>query len=192
MPQDEEYEKIRLHSYMISLIASEISLHCQKSKPVVNATVGILHDVGKIVTLLLKRKYSNIKDLIHMIDDSKVGACLLHNWGFPENIIKIIECQYDPEFAHPENIDQEFKYEIAILYLSHRCYAIMLGEENTETTFVDDFMELLGIQQKDCQVFYQDAILPALLKNKKRLPEKISNLVQEQALELYPVRVRAS
>jgi HD-like signal output (HDOD) protein len=192
MPQDEEYEKIRLHSYMISLIASEISLYCQKSKPLVNATVGILHDVGKIVTLLLKRKYSNIKDLIHMIDDSKVGACLLHNWGFPENIIKIIECQYDPEFAHPENIDQEFKYEIAILYLSHRCYAIMLGEENTETTFVDDFMELLGIQQKDCQAFYQDAILPALLKNKKRLPEKISNLVQEQALELYPVRVRAS
>jgi len=192
MPQDEEYEKIRLHSFMISLIASEISLHCQKSKPLVNSTVGILHDVGKIVTLLLKRKYPNIKELIHMIDDSKVGACLLRNWGFPENIIKIIEYQYDPEFSHPENIDQAFRYEIAILYLSHRCYAIMMGEENTETTFVDDFMELLGIQQKDCQAFYQDTILPALLKNKKRLPEKISSLVQEQALALYPVRARAS
>jgi len=192
MPQDEEYEKIRLHSFMISLIASEISLHCQKSKPLVNATVGILHDVGKIVTLLLKRKYPNIKELIHMIDDSKVGACLLRNWGFPENIIKIIEYQYDPEFAHPENIDQAFRYEISILYLSHRCYALMMGEENTETTFVIDFMELLGIQQKDCQAFYQDTILPALLKNKKRLPEKISSLVQEQALALYPVRARAS
>ena len=192
MPQDEEYENIRLHSYMISLVASEISLYCQKSKPLVNATVGILHDVGKIVTLLLRRRYSNIKELIHMIDDAKVGACLLRNWGFPENIIKIIECQYDPEFAHPENIDQEFKYEIAILYLSHRCYAIMIEEENTEPIFVDDFMELLGIQQKDCRTFYQDVILPALLKNKKRLPEKISSLVQAQALELFPARVRAS
>jgi len=192
MTQDEEYEKIRLHSYMISLIASEISLHCQKSKPVVNATVGILHDVGKIVTLLLKRKYVNIKELIHMIDDSKVGACLLRNWGFPDNIVKIIECQYDPEFAHPENIDQEFRYEISILYLSHRCYAILLGDENTETTFVDDFMELLGIQQKDCQVFYQHIILPTLLKNKKRLPEKISRLVHEQAVDLSPARARAS
>jgi HD-like signal output (HDOD) protein len=154
MPQDEEYEKIRLHLYMISLIASEISSHCQKSKPLLNATVGILHDVGKIMILLLKKKYPNIKEIINMIDDSKVGACLLRNWGFPENIIKIIEYQYDPGFTHPINIDQEFKYEIAILYLSHRCYAIMVGENNTEALFVDNFMELLGIQQKDCQVFY--------------------------------------
>jgi hypothetical protein len=53
-------------------------------------------------------------------------------------------------------------------------------------------MELLGIQQKDCQEFYQEIILPALLKNKKRLPEKISSLMHEQALELYPARARAS
>jgi HD-like signal output (HDOD) protein len=86
MPQDEEYENIRLHSYMISLISGEIAVYCQKSKPLVNTTVGILHDIGKIVTLLLKRRYPNIKELIDMVDDSKVGACLLRNWGFPENI----------------------------------------------------------------------------------------------------------
>ena len=95
MPQDEEYENIRLHSYMISLISSEISSYCQKSKPLVNTTIGILHDVGKIVTLLLKRKYPNIKEIIHMIDDSKIGSCLLRTWGFPENIIRIIEHQYE-------------------------------------------------------------------------------------------------
>jgi HD-like signal output (HDOD) protein len=111
MPQDEEYESIRLHSYMISLIAGEIASHCQKSKSLVNTTVGILHDVGKIVTLLLKRKYPNIKELINMIDDSKVGSCLLRNWGFPENIVKIIEYQYAPEFTNPEDIDQEFRYD---------------------------------------------------------------------------------
>src|SRR5712691_10041504 len=145
----------------------------------------------KIVILLLKRKYPNIKELIHMIDDSKVGACLLRNWGFPENIIKIIGHQYEPRFTHPINIDQEFKYEIAILYVSHSCYAIMVGEDNTETIFVDNFMELLGIQQKDCQAFYQNVILPVLLKNKKRLPEKISSLVHEQALEKYSARAGA-
>jgi HD-like signal output (HDOD) protein/CRP-like cAMP-binding protein len=192
MPQDEEYEKIRLHSYMISLIAGEIAAHCQKSKPLVNTTVGILHDVGKIVILLLKRKYPNIKELIHMIDDSKVGACLLRNWGFPESIIKIIECQYDPDFTDPENIGQEYKNEIAILYLAHKCYAIMLEEDNTEIIFIDNFMEVLGIQKKDCQTFYQNVILPALLKNKKRLPERISSLVHEQTLKQYPARAYAS
>jgi HD-like signal output (HDOD) protein len=192
MPQDEEYENIRLHSYMVSIIAGEIAAHCQKSKPLVNTTVGILHDVGKIVILLLKRKYPNIKELINMIDDSKVGACLLHNWGFPENIIKIIECQYEPEFGDLEDIDQEFRYEISILYLSHRCYNIMIGEDNTQNIFVDNFMELLGIQQKDCQTFYLNVILPALLKNKKRLPERVSHLVHEQTLEQYPARAHAS
>ena len=68
----------------------------------------------------------------------------------------------------------------------------MIGEDNIETLFVDDFMELLGIQQKDCQLFYQSIILPALLKHKKRLPERISNLVHEQALEKYPMRASAS
>ena len=127
-----------------------------------------------------------------MIDNSKVRACLLRNWGFQENIIKIIECQYDPEFTNAENIEQEFKYEIAILYLAHACYALIVGESNTEAIFVDNFMELLGIQQKDCQAFYQSAILPALLKNKKRLPESISSLVQAQTFEQYPARAHAS
>jgi len=78
------------------------------------------------------------------------------------------------------------------LYLAHRCYALMLEEDNKETIFVDNFMELLGIQQKDCQAFYQNVILPALLKNKKRLPERISNLMYEQTLEQYPARAHAS
>jgi hypothetical protein len=77
MSQDEEYENIRLHSYMISLISSEISSYCQKTKSFVNATVGILHDVGNIITLLLKRKYPNIKEIIQMIYDSKIGSYLL-------------------------------------------------------------------------------------------------------------------
>jgi HD-like signal output (HDOD) protein/CRP-like cAMP-binding protein len=192
MPQDEEYENICMHSYMISLISGEIALHCQKSKPLVNTTIGILHDVGNIVMLLLKRKYPHIKELINMIDDSKVGACLLRNWDFPENIIKIIEYQYEPGFTSPENINQEFKYEISILYIAHKCYAIMVGENNIENIFVDNFMELLGIQQKDCQTFYQHIILPALLKNKRRLPERISSLVHEQVLEKHAVRADAS
>ncbi len=153
MPQDEEYENIRLHSYMISLISSEISSYCQKSKPLVNTTIGILHDVGKIVTLLLKRKYPNIKEIIHMIDDSKIGSCLLRTWGFPENIIRIIEYQYEPEFSHSENINQEFKDEIAILYLSHICYDMMMDECKTADIFIDDYMEILGMQQKNCRIF---------------------------------------
>jgi len=188
LPQDGEYDKIRLHSYMISLISSQISSDCQKSKPLINGTVGILHDVGKIVTLLLKRRYPNIKEMVKMIDESKVGACLLRAWEFPENIIKIIEYQYDPEFSHPENISQEHKYELSILYMAHVCYDLLIGDDTVSTIFIDDYMKTLGIQQKDYRDFYQDKILPALLKNKKRLPEKICSLLQEQTAVVAPPR----
>ena len=190
LPQDEEYEQIRLHSYMISLIASQISSDCQKSKPLINGTIGILHDVGKIITLLLKRRYPNIKEMINMLDESKIGSCLLRTWEFPENIIKIIEYQYDPEFSHPDNIVQEYKDEVSILYFAHVCYDLLIGEYTISTIFIDDYMDILGIKQKDYREFYQQKIFPALVKNKKRLPDKICSLLHEQAAAAGQPRLR--
>jgi HD-like signal output (HDOD) protein len=192
LPQDESYEKIRLHSYMISLIASQISADCQKSKPLINGTVGILHDVGKIITLLLKRRYPNIKAMIDMLDASKIGSCLLRTWEFPENIIKIIEYQYDPEFSHPDNIADEYKYETSILYMAHICYDLLMGEETMSTIFIDDYMAVLGMKQKDYREFYQQKVFPVLVKNQKRLPDKICHLLQEQAAAVGVPRLRVS
>lgn len=189
---NEEYESIRLHSYMISIIASQISSECQKSKPLLNSTVGILHDVGKIITLLLKRTYPNIKELISMLDESKIGSCLLRSWAFPENIIQIIASQYYPEFSSPEEIDQDYRDEIAILYMAHVCYDLLVGEETTSTIFVNDYMAVLGIQDSDYRAFYQQKVLPTLIKNIKRLPEKICHLIHEQATATGSPRVRVS
>ena len=192
LPQNEEYETIRLHSYIISLIASEVSAYCKKSKPLVNSTIGILHDLGKIVTLLLKKRYPSIKEMIDMADDSKIGSCLLRAWEFPENIINIIEHQYDPEFSHPEIINEEYRYEIAILYVAHVFYDMLTGESTMSTIFIDDYMATLGMQQIDCKEFYQQRIVPALLKNRQRLPDKINGLLQSQMLATASVRARAS
>lgn len=182
LPHDDDYEAIRLHSYMISLIANEIAALSQRSKPLLNATVGILHDVGKIVTLLLKRKYPNIRDIIGMVDESKIGACLLRSWEFPDNILTIIEEQYTPEFAHPAHLPPEYKYELAVLYLAHVCYDILQGEKTSSTIFLDDYLALLDFAPFNVQEFYQLKLLPALLKNHKRLPEQIIKRLHEQSL----------
>ncbi len=192
MPYDEEYEQIRLHSYMISLMANEIATLCQKSRPLLNATVGILHDVGKIITLLLRHKYPNLQDVISMVDESKIGACLLRSWEFPDNILSIIEEQYTPGFAHPAYIHSEYKDELAILYLAHVCYDVVLGEKTTSTIFVDEYLALLDLAPYSCEAFCQLKLVPALLKNKKRLPEKIATLLHEQALAADMAFRRAS
>lgn len=95
-------------------------------------------------------------------------------------------------FLIQKNINQEFKYEIAILYLSHVCYDILVGECIITNIFIDDYMDMLGIRQKDCRIFYQNTIVPALLKNKKRLPESICGLLHEQALGVSPSHSHAS
>src|SRR5712691_10236072 len=106
---------------------------------------------------------------------------LASHLGISGKFIRIIEYQYDPEFSHSENINQEFKDEIAILYLSHVCHDMLMEECAIANIFIDDYMAILGIQQNDCRIFYQKTIIPALLKNKKRLPEKICHLLHEQA-----------
>jgi len=111
--------------------------------------------------------------------------------GISGKFIRIIEYQYEPEFSHSENINQEFKDEIAILYLSHICYDMMMDECKTADIFIDDYMEILDMQQKNCQIFYQNTIFPALLKHKKRLPERICSLLQDQARVVSSPHVHA-
>ena len=68
---------------------------------------------------------------------------LASHLGISGKFIRIIEYQYEPEFSHSENINQEFKDEIAILYLSHICYDMMMDECKTADIFIDDYMEIL-------------------------------------------------
>jgi HD-like signal output (HDOD) protein len=177
LPHDAEYEAIRVHSYVISLIAHETSARCQKSKPLLHATIGILHGIGKIVLLLLKKKYPNIKEIIDMLDDAKIGACLLRTWGFPEHITTIIEHQYDPEFTHPEHIIQAYRDELAILYLSHRFWDMLHQVQTERTVYLEAYAESLGLHQESYTTLYRNAIVPTLLKNKKRLPDTMCQLL---------------
>jgi len=173
LPHDAEYEAIRVHSYIISLLAHETSVHCQRSKPLLHATLGILHDIGKIVLLLLKRQYPNIQAIIEMLDDAKIGACLLRPWGFPEPMAALIEHQYDPEFTPPEDVRQEYRDDLVILYLAHRFEAMLQSEESAPPVYFEAYLTHLGLTQDSYTTLYRSAMVPALLKNKKRLPDAL-------------------
>jgi hypothetical protein len=55
-----------------------------------------------------------------------------------------------------------------------------MGERPSVAIFVDDYLAALDIPQQDYQTFCRNKILPALLKNHKRLPDKTRELLQQQ------------
>jgi hypothetical protein len=148
-----------------------------KSKPLNLTTIGILHDIGKIVVLLLKRKYHNIKDLFDLLDDAGIGASLLESWDLPACVFQVIENQHVPEFCPPENLDHPYRNEIAILYLAHVYYDLLVGKTTVSTMYLPEYLSMLNLPHADPLRLYQDTLFPALLKNQKRLPETVRNLL---------------
>jgi HD-like signal output (HDOD) protein len=174
-----EFQEIQFHSTLISIISHEISILSNKSKPLTMMTIGLLHDIGKIVVFLLQRKYANIHSLLEILDAAAIGASLLQSWELPERIFQVIENQHLPEFCPPDSLQHAYKDDIAILYLAH-VYADMLMEKSLSSTiYFNEYLSLLGIPQNGVQ-FYEAAMLPALLKNQKRLPDAIRTILRNK------------
>ena len=142
-------------------------------------TIGLLHDIGKIVVFLLKRKYANIQSLLEILDDAAIGGSLLQSWGLPERIFQVIENHRLPEFCPPGSLQHEYKDEIAILYLAHVYSDMLMDKLLSSTIYLNDYLSMLGIPQNGLQ-FYEAAILPALLKNQKRLPDAIRAILKDK------------
>ena len=174
-----EFHDIQFHSTLISIISHEISILSNKSKPLTMMTIGLLHDIGKIVVFLLKRKYANLQSLLETLDDAAIGASLLQSWGLPERIFQVIENHRLPEFCPPGSLQHEYKDDIAILYLAH-VYADMLMDKSLSSTiYLNEYLSMLGIPHNGLQ-FYEAAMLPALLKNYKRLPDAIRTILKNK------------
>ncbi|RMF87739.1 MAG: HDOD domain-containing protein [Nitrospinota bacterium] len=173
MPRDPEAYKILNHSLLVSSIAYEIARLSKAAPPSMITTIGLLHDIGKIVLLLLQRKYSNIRDLFAVLDDAQIGAHLLQAWGLPENIYLVIARHYEPEFTPPDRLDSEYRSAIAILYIAHVCHDILLQQDPPSEIFFSEYMTLLGLPPHKSRYFCEETIAPILQKNLKRFPESI-------------------
>jgi HD-like signal output (HDOD) protein len=177
MPTNQNFYDIQDHSTVISILAHDIARLSMKSKPLNLTTIGILHDIGKIVVLLLKRKYQNIKELFDLLDDAGIGASLLESWDLPACVFQVIENQHVPEFCPPENLDHPHRNDIAILYLAHVYYDLLAGKNTVSTIYLPEYLSMLNLPHTDPLRLYQETLFPALLKNQKRLPETVRNLL---------------
>jgi HD-like signal output (HDOD) protein len=174
MPNTAEFHELQMHSYLVSIVANEVaSISGRKESGSTSSTIGLLHDIGKSVVLILKKQNPNIKDLLDLLDHAKLGAVLLESWELPALVCKVIQSQELPEYQNPEMIPSTIKDELGVLYVAHCCTDRILGTalEDPPGIYFKEYLSYLSIRADSCKKLVDDRILPQLEKNQKSYPE---------------------
>lgn len=118
------------HSYKCSFFAKQLATDNSKGKiSELSATGGLLHDIGKLILLSLdkelitqidklkiKEKSSSVvvEEMSVGIGHPEIGAKLAQKWGFPEELVNVIQFHHRPSLA-PE----KFKDLVECVYLAN-------------------------------------------------------------------------
>jgi HD-like signal output (HDOD) protein len=185
MPDTEEFRLLYLHSNLISLISYEISVLTKMKQPVLLSTIGLLHDVGKSVIMLLSEQYSKSLELLDAMDDTMIGAMLLKKWNLPASIHQSVEYQSYPDFSPPSEVPPECTENVAILHMAHLCLDYLSrgphdGKIKTPGgPYTDLYMKSLNIAEKSPAEFIEKHVLPDLCKKLGTFPVSVKHFLEK-------------
>jgi HD-like signal output (HDOD) protein len=150
---------------------------------VVISTIGLLHDIGKSIILLLKRRHARMSLLVDMLDHPKVGSLLQKEWNIPDAVSQSLQYQYYPEWLPPERIPKECRENVTALYIAHLCYDYLAGknENDLSTAFLGGYMNVLNRPERSIAEFVQNKVLPALNKKLNTFPEDVRHFLTRGA-----------
>jgi hypothetical protein len=179
MPKTPEFNELLFHSKLVSFISFEVSQLAGVKKAVSVSTIGLLHDIGKSIVLLLKAKQPKMGVLIDTLDQAKLGALLLGLWNIPDVVCRTLEYQEYPKWLPPELIPKERRQHVTILYIAHLCYEYLQGktEKELSTAFLGDYLSVINRPEKSIAEFVQRMILPALRKKLRSFPEDVRDFL---------------
>lgn len=177
MPNTGQFKRLQAHSVLISVLCFEISQATQSGNGPVMNTIGLLHDIGKSVLLLLISQNPKLAFFISMLDSDRIGALLLQNWDIPDAIYRPLEFQKHPELLPPEAIPDDCRKKVAILYLAHLCHDFMQGkaEAKLPVSFLPDYFRLLGIREHTLEQFIRKSLLKAVGKRLSSYPQDVQH-----------------
>lgn len=182
MPDIPSFQEEHSHCVAMSHISFALSQKTRIGKPVQLATIGLMHNLGQIVILLLKKQNPKLAIFIDSLDRAQIGGLLLKSWNLPAVVWKSIEFQFFPEFSPPNNIPEEIRDNVTVLYISHLCYEIYQGKSEKELpiTFLDEYKQLLGLEKYSVVDIAYRHVLPSLGKKINSLPVPLRQLIGKQ------------
>ena len=126
----DKLQKVWDHSNLCSYIARLLAMDHGKGKySDLVAVGGVLHDIGKLVLLTIDKSlfsrmsnYANqersnstvLEEIAIGISHSTIGAMLSKKWGFPDDLVAVIEFHHRPFLAPPQ-----YKDVVEIIYLAN-------------------------------------------------------------------------
>ncbi|RZB31155.1 MAG: hypothetical protein SRB2_04680 [Desulfobacteraceae bacterium Eth-SRB2] len=182
MPDIPSFQEEHSHCVAMSHISFALSQKTRIGKPVQLATIGLMHNLGQIVILLLKKQNPKLAMFIDSLDRAQIGGLLLKSWNLPDVVWKSIEFQFFPEFSPPNNIPEEIRDNVTVLYISHLCYEIYQGKSEKELpiTFLDEYKQLLSLEKYSVVDIAYRHVLPSLGKKINSLPLPLRQLIGKQ------------
>jgi HD-like signal output (HDOD) protein len=181
MPKTPEFQQLQLHSVMVSALCHEIALTLRRDSPAVLGTIGLLHDIGKSVVLLLKREHPNLGFLLNLLDQDLLGSMLLREWEIPQDIHDCLQYQSLPYQAPPYVIPEAYRANLAILYLAHLCHDFLMEKQldTRQLRFCSDYLRVLGAKTTRLEDFIRDELLASVQPRLNNLPKIIQNVLHK-------------
>lgn len=181
MPETRQFRDLQLHCIAVSMFASEVASLVDPRRSAVAGTLGMLHEVGKIVILLLKHKRPKLSMFFDMLDYTKLGSMLLTRWNLPEDVCKSVEFQAFYHFAPPQLIPDRYRMNVVILAIAHLFvdYLRTSEREVSKTAFLEEYLRVSGLRERSIETLAREKLLPALHEKKDVLPVVIRSFLKQ-------------
>jgi HD-like signal output (HDOD) protein len=173
IPDSDEFREVYRHSLFLSYIASELCQSYDKNRAALLSTIGLLHDIGQTVLLLLRKQNPKWSLFIEMLDPGKLGAMLLKQWNIPKQVCQTIEYQAYPSFCPPTEVPSDQRVNIALLYVAHAVSDhLNKGQVDAlDYPYLDDYLRLLRFGSRGIDQILKEDILQGLMTKSHRLPD---------------------
>jgi len=120
MPKDFELGEYWKHQFFVAMISKELSRMTDVGNPDNLFTVGLLHDIGKLITAMRRPDdWQAMHDLAETeeifdaeaedeywgLDHAVVGSLVLKSWDLPANLVEPVNWHHSPALA-PEHSNE--------------------------------------------------------------------------------------
>lgn len=114
MPEDFDLTEYWTHQFFVGMLSRELSRMSEIGNPDNMFTVGLLHDIGKLITAMRRpddwqaiRELAEEKELVDAeaeeeywgMDHAVIGSLVLKSWDLPTNLVEPVNWHHAPALA---------------------------------------------------------------------------------------------
>jgi len=171
-----EQREAQARAALISVLSYEVALASGAVPPLLASTIGLLHNIGDSIALLIRRIRPEAAGLLDCVESPALGAAVLTGWGLPERVAQVVERQDQPKVLLPHELDVHAA-ELGVLYVARVCHDVLL-DRVTPPEMVTEHMAALGMKETSCSTFCRETLVPALAKKVDSLPASVRARLQ--------------